>query len=93
MNDYQLDPKVAAFMERLERLDAGARARLKRCAGQTLAEARHESLGLFYSILPPGISPAQEEIYFLAATLYPLADSGGTGDLVHNHETFSGMAR
>ena len=78
MSEGNTNPQIAAFMTRLEMLDAGGRARLKRCAGQSLSEARQ--IGLFYSILPPGIPAYQEGIYFLVATLYPLADSGGSGD-------------
>jgi CRISPR system Cascade subunit CasB len=78
-NEKQTDPKLTAFFERLNRLEAGGRARLKRCAGQTLAESR-SVLGLFYSLLSPGVPDYQHELYFLAATLYPLADSGGLGD-------------
>lgn len=81
MSDYQPDQKITTFINRLERLDPGERARFKRCAGQTLAEARHEVLGLFYSLLPPGVHQSQEELYFLVATLYPIAEAGGKGDL------------
>ncbi len=80
MDDRMSNPQVAEFCERLSRLDAGERARLKRNAGQRLAEAR-DALGLFYRLLPPGVPVAQEEIYFLLATLYPLADGDGQGDL------------
>jgi len=69
------------FCERLEKLDPGDRARLKRSAGQTLAEAHRQALGLFYSLLPHGISPAQEETFFLVATLYPMSEPNGRGDL------------
>jgi CRISPR system Cascade subunit CasB len=80
MSEREPNPKVAAFFQRLERLDAGGRARLKRRAGQPLAEGL-DVLGLFYSLLPPGVPVLQEELYFLVATLYPLAESGGKGDL------------
>jgi CRISPR system Cascade subunit CasB len=80
MSDYQPDLKVSAFIERLGRLDPGDRARLKRSAGKALAESR-DALGLFYSILPYGVLEDKEKLYFLTATLYPLADSGGQGDL------------
>lgn len=73
------DNRPAWFVERLEALEPGDRARLKRNAGQPLAEARN-ALGLFYRILPPGVLQAQENAYFLIATLYPLADGGGRGD-------------
>lgn len=68
------------FFDRLNKLDAGDRARLKRSAGKPLSEAR-DSLGLFYRLLPPGVYPGQEELYFLIATLYPLADAGTNGNL------------
>lgn len=81
MNEHEFDSRITAFFNRLEKLDAGERARLKRCAGQTLAEARHEALGLFYRILSPDISASQHDIYFLTASLYPWAEAGGSGDL------------
>ena len=80
MSEREPNPKIATFFERLERLDAGGRARLKRSAGKPLAESR-DALGLFYSVLPWGVSAFQEEVYFLAATLFPMADGGGKGDL------------
>ncbi len=80
MSDYEPANAVRMFFGRLGRLDAGGRARLKRAAGQGLAESRG-SLGLFYSVLPAGIPAHDEETYFLAATLFPIADGGGQGDL------------
>ncbi len=71
----QSDERVTKFIAALEKLDPGERARLKRNAGKRLGEAR--SLGLFYRILPYGVSRYQEEMYFLVATLYPLAEGGG----------------
>lgn len=73
-------PPIARFISRLERLDASGRARLKRSVGRPPGEAR-EALGLFYSLLPPGVPEPQEADYFLLATLYPLADGAGQGDL------------
>ncbi len=61
------------FIEALGRLDTGEKARLKRNAGFTLAEAR-DVLGVFYRLLPPAVSRAQHDDYFLVATLYPLAE-------------------
>ena len=80
MSDYEPPENVRRFFERLASLDAGGRARLKRSAGQPLAESRG-SLGLFYSVLPRGVPAYEEDAYFLAATLFPLADGGGKGDL------------
>lgn len=68
------------FLERLEALDAGDQARLKRNAGNRLAEARG-ALGTFYNLLPPGVPTYHEEIYFLVATLYPWAEGGGEGNI------------
>jgi len=72
--------QIDTFFERLERLDAGGKARLKRNAGNSLTESRG-ALGLFYHLLPPGVPTYQEETYFLVATLYPLAEGGGQGNL------------
>ena len=80
MSDNQTLSQPAQFIERLEKLDAGDRARLKRNAGKSLAEAK-EALGLFYRLLPHGVPVYQEEIYFLVATLFPLAEGGGKNDL------------
>jgi CRISPR system Cascade subunit CasB len=81
MNEHEFDPRINTFFSRLGKLDAGERARLKRCAGQTLAEARHEALGLFFRVLPPDVPVFQHDIYFLAANLYPMTEMGGAGDL------------
>jgi CRISPR type I-E-associated protein CasB/Cse2 len=70
---------VAKFITNLHALDAGEKARLKRDAGKDLSEAR--SLGLFYRLLPFGTPAEKESAYFLAATLFPLADSGQSGCL------------
>lgn len=78
MPQLELSEKVEKFLQNLSALDAGGKARLKRDAGKPLAEA--QSLGLFYRLLPYGLSAAQEEVFFLLATLYPLADGGGTGN-------------
>lgn len=70
---------VAKFIANLNGLDAGEKARLKRDAGRDLTEAR--SLGLFYRLLPHGTPAEKEKDYFLAATLFPLADAGKSGCL------------
>ena len=73
------DSRIAEFVTKLAALDAGDKAKLKRDAGRTIAEA--QSIGLFYRLLPYGLNAAQEEIYFLVATLCGLADGGGKGNL------------
>src|SRR5205807_2754436 len=72
------DVRVEQFLDRLATLDTGERARLKRDAGRSLAEA--QSLGLFYRLLPYGLTALQEEMYFLAATLFPLAERFSVGN-------------
>lgn len=79
MQQREPDPKVKMFFDKLATLDAGGKARLKRDAGKTMDET--QSLGLFYRLLPYGLSVTQEEAYFLAATLYPLAEGGSKGNL------------
>jgi CRISPR system Cascade subunit CasB len=78
MSEREPDSRVTTFLTRLEKLDAGDRARLKRDAGRALSEA--QSLAVFYRLLI-GLPVKQEETYFLIATLYPLADAGGSGNL------------
>lgn len=66
---------VEEFIRRLEQLDVGARARLRRSAGRRIEEARGV-MGLFYRLLPHGVPANQQDAYFLIATLYPIAESG-----------------
>ena len=80
MNEYQTDPKVTIFCVRLEKLDMVGKAKLKRCAGQSLEEARQETVGLFYSLLPSGVPIHQENIYFLAATLFGMGKGREQGN-------------
>jgi CRISPR system Cascade subunit CasB len=80
MSQYKFDPRVVDFCVRLEGLGTGERARLKRNAGRTLAES-HQTLGLFFRVLPPNVPEFQEETYFLVATLFPLAEGGSEGTL------------
>jgi CRISPR system Cascade subunit CasB len=75
----EIDARVDTFVRRLEDLDAGERAVLRRNAGRTLAEA-HGALGLFYRLLPPNVPHWAEDSYFLVATLFPLAESGSSRD-------------
>lgn len=80
MPEPSKDQLVEAFVVKLGKLDAADRARLKRNAGRSLSEARGINM-LIYYLLPCNLSPDQEEMYFLVATLYPLADAGGKGSL------------
>jgi CRISPR system Cascade subunit CasB len=81
MNERTTDPRITIFIDRLQNLDAGGRARLRRMAGQQIGEA--QEIGYFFSLLPPGVPLYQEQAYFLVATLFPMAESGSTGNLGH----------
>lgn len=81
MADRQPGELAKLFCARLKQTDPGERARLKRNAGKTLADADAGALGLFYGMLPRGVPEAQEGMYFMTATLFGLADAGGGGDL------------
>ncbi|WP_165774807.1 type I-E CRISPR-associated protein Cse2/CasB [Candidatus Viridilinea mediisalina] len=79
MSNQESTPRqrqIAEFVANLERLDAAGRARLKRNAGRRLNEAR-DVQRVFFQALPYALAGRafEEEIYFLVATLYPLADS------------------
>ncbi len=63
------DKVEEGFIEALGNLDAGGRARLKRNAGNGLADARNV-YDVFYSIVPATVPNNQHERYFLVATLY-----------------------
>lgn len=83
MTSYEPTPRqrqIAAFVANLGRLDAAGRARLKRNAGRTLNEA-HDVQRVFFQALPYEVAGRffEEEIYFLVATLYPMAEPCGGG--------------
>ena len=82
MTETISDTRITEFCQKLARLDAGEKARLKRNAGRTLAESRRV-MGLFFNkLLPYGLSKRQEKVYFLVATLYPLNPAeNGSGSL------------
>ncbi len=69
---------VSRFVGRLEELDVGGRARLRRNAGTSLSEARN-AMSLFFRLLPPNVAEYHHETYFMIATLFPLCESMGTG--------------
>jgi CRISPR system Cascade subunit CasB len=80
MSDDERGQLETEFCQRLEKLEAGDQARLRRAVGKTMAEAT-DTLGLFYQLLPYGVPTTRQPTYFLVATLYPLVDAGGKGDL------------
>lgn len=65
------DKLIKEFIYNLSKLDDGERARLKRNAGNSLAESHQVHLLFFQKIAPYGIQPWDEDRYFLLATLYP----------------------
>ena len=79
MNKQEKESQAKAFVHKLEMLNTVDMARLKRNAGKSLAEARGVNM-LIYHLLPFNISNTHAEMYFLVATLYPLADGGGSGN-------------
>lgn len=71
---------VAGYLARLGRLDPGGLAQLRRAAGQPLREARG-GYSVFFTLLPPSVERvAEQERYFLVATLYALTTRGGEHD-------------
>jgi len=79
MNKQEKESQANAFIKKLEMLNPVDLARLKRNAGRSLAEARGVNM-LVYRLLPLNISSDHTEMYFLVATLYPLANGGGSGN-------------
>ena len=67
--------QITTFVAALDRLDAAGRARLKRNAGRTIGESR-DIYRVFFQALPYEVAgrPFEEEIYFLVATLFPMAE-------------------
>lgn len=92
------DSRITRFVERLNALDPGNRARLKRHAGKTLDEAP-KVLTLFYRLLPESVEPYHEAPFFLVATLFPLAvatEKGNLGDALRalrNDDNAAGLDR
>lgn len=80
VSDADGEDQVGSFIGRLEKLDTGGKARLRRNAGRSLAESRGV-LGLFYRLLPADVPAYDHERYFLIATLFPLAANGNPRDL------------
>lgn len=66
------DRRITLFTERLAAFSPAERARLRRNVGKSLAES-YEVAGLFFRLLPYGVSSWDEPWFFLVATLYPLA--------------------
>lgn len=62
------DENIRIFVDRLEALSSGDRAVLKRNAGNLLTESRGGAMAVFYRVLPFGIHPNEEELWFIVAT-------------------------
>lgn len=70
MTEYQ-----AQFFDRLNRLNKGERAALRREVGNMLQEADGTALTAFYRCLPPAVDTWQEEKWFAVACLRCLWDA------------------
>ncbi len=71
------DTAISGFLERLGRLDAGGLAQLRRSAGQRLDESSR-AYATFFPLIPHWVErPADQELYFLVASLYALTTRGG----------------
>lgn len=79
MSTSNLDAYCDTFITNLSKLDRGDRAQLRRAAGRPLAESL-DVAGVFYRALPYGILDRDHDVWFLVATLYPMAPDGGAGD-------------
>lgn len=73
------DEAVIAFFERLDGLNSGERAALRREAGTMLKDAGGQAVRAFYRCLPYAIPQWQEEYFFAAACLHCLWDTGERG--------------
>ena len=68
---------IVGFLERLGRLDAGGLAQLRRSAGQRLDESSR-AYASFFPLIPQWVErPADQELYFLVASLYALTTRAG----------------
>lgn len=78
----KLGEVIERFIRKLDDLEPGPRARLRRNAGEPLAGSRGV-LPLFYGLLPRSIvRPRPVEAFFLVATLHSIHPSrGGRGNL------------
>jgi CRISPR system Cascade subunit CasB len=79
MSEQEQNTTTSIFINKLRQLEPGERAQLKRSAGETLANSR-QVMGLFYRLLPYGVSTFQEEMFFLVATLFPFTEECSAGD-------------
>lgn len=70
--------QIETFVAALAGLDAAGRARLKRNAGRSLAEAR-DVQRVFFQALPYDVPVGLHDDYFLVATLYPMAPPRNDG--------------
>ena len=74
--------KEKQFFERLKKLPTGERAALKRVCGGRLNDADAKAFGVFYKVLPHGVSEWQEDRWFCAACLSCLWQTGDEAKLL-----------
>jgi|ADurb_Gly_03_Slu_FD_contig_21_525058_length_888_multi_2_in_0_out_0_1 CRISPR system Cascade subunit CasB len=87
--------QIMQFIKALDRLEerneTGKMAALKRAAGYTIAESRN-AIGVFYQLIPSGVSTKDEEIYFLVATLRFLNSKSLDGDFGKTMQMIKGKS-
>ncbi len=66
------DEVIKTFFERLDELNSGDRAALRREAGVILKDAKGQAIRTFYQCLPYAVPQWQEEYFFAAACLHCL---------------------
>ena len=69
------DEVIKTFFERLDELNTGDRAALRREAGVILKDAKGQAIRTFYQCLPYAVPQWQEEYFFAAACLRCLWDA------------------
>lgn len=80
MDEKKSISSIARFIQSLEKLGPGEKAVLRRNAGSLISES-NQAMRIFYKALPFDIPKFQEDVYFLVATFFPMAEGGGDGDL------------
>lgn len=60
---------IKKFISNLEALSGGEQAILRHSAGAPVGRTGGDALTIFYKVLPDGVAPDEEELWFIAAAL------------------------